>query len=478
MPDRLAVAYQINVRLQAALARMETPTTTRRILPVMRHRVEGQIVADVALPRYLVWRSYIMGRVPTHASVVKAIQRFRGLLLWRAARYAQEHGEAPPLMDGVTLPGAIPDTAISQRLDASDTLFWDDPAAWWEQYGDVTRLRGLSDALAAISDEVQQALAGELDDGTISLAYEAWLQDVPLTDMQVLQLVETYWREDASATAGRETLNAMGIAGDFTLEDPVMMDFLRTQAGAFITDRTNFDGRIDATVRQQLADLLYTNLMGDDALDIAPMSVDQLARGIMAQFQGKIAGMSDYRARLIAITETARSETFGQWVAMLGSGVQQKQWMITEGACIRCEGNASMGPIPIQDQFPSGDYAPPLHPGCRCSLAPWVDATFDPNQWSYTPSVEMLASLFDDPALDQWPNGGLNLDFLQRARQAMPQDDAAWWAMMVRIGKAVGTIAGQITPIGAHLDEMVATLTAADVEQFTNKLTTEIRKIA
>lgn len=51
-------------------------------------------------------------------------------------------------------------------------------------------------------------------------------------------------------------------------------------------------------------------------------------------------------------------------------GVKTKSW-VTAGdgdVCVVCEANAAEGPIPIDEDFPSGHHMHPAHPHCRCEV--------------------------------------------------------------------------------------------------------------
>src|SRR6185437_13738306 len=202
----------------------------------------------------------------------------------------------------------------------------------------------------------QEALASVSAD----LDFQDWIASTVLNDLQVLQLLESYWNGQATLMSGQEMLGDMGIAGDFNLVDPMAMDFLRYQAGIQVTS-------IDENTRQQLANALWSGWGGETDEGVGPFGIPQLARyvqGVMQNWENGLSDMSYSRALLIANTEVARAETFGQYIAMLSSGVQQKVWVITAGACLICMTQAEQGPVPIRDQFPNGLMAPPGHPRC------------------------------------------------------------------------------------------------------------------
>lgn len=86
---------------------------------------------------------------------------------------------------------------------------------------------------------------------------------------------------------------------------------------------------------------------------------------------------SEERARLIAATEITSANSMG---ALSGyqeaeeEGVKlKKSWLVLEDGCSICDANAAQGPIPLEDDFSSGDKAPGAHPNCRCVLVPEVE---------------------------------------------------------------------------------------------------------
>src|SRR6185437_3442245 len=114
MPN-LSHLLAIDARLAAAIARAERPLRHRPGQP-HRHRVEGQIVASIALPRFLVWHSYISSRKPKRESMGRAAHHMRGIALYRYAQWAQAQGK--PLPSGHTPPAWA--LHPQQRVQQSD----------------------------------------------------------------------------------------------------------------------------------------------------------------------------------------------------------------------------------------------------------------------------------------------------------------------------------------------------------------------
>jgi SPP1 gp7 family putative phage head morphogenesis protein len=108
-------------------------------------------------------------------------------------------------------------------------------------------------------------------------------------------------------------------------------------------------------------------------------SNDKLA----GQIQDSYA-FSDERAMMIARTETNMASNQGSLNGYKASGVVDgKQWLTAEDDLVseECEDNGNAGPngdgvlLDFDEEYPSGDTAPPAHPNCRCALAPYIAAT-------------------------------------------------------------------------------------------------------
>lgn len=103
------------------------------------------------------------------------------------------------------------------------------------------------------------------------------------------------------------------------------------------------------------------NRIADGLLDGA--SVDTIASSL-----GDWA--SGFRAERIAQTESARAVTAATLDTYRANGVGRWNLLLSAGACEECTDAASLGPFPADDD----EYAPPIHPFCRCSASPDVDS--------------------------------------------------------------------------------------------------------
>lgn len=81
------------------------------------------------------------------------------------------------------------------------------------------------------------------------------------------------------------------------------------------------------------------------------------------------------RAEVVARTELALANANGAMIGYRDSGmVEGKVWLTAEDDLVSddCQANADAGEIGLDENFPSGDDAPPAHPNCRCDVAPVV----------------------------------------------------------------------------------------------------------
>jgi hypothetical protein len=101
----------------------------------------------------------------------------------------------------------------------------------------------------------------------------------------------------------------------------------------------------------------------------ANLSTDEIADSIEG-----LGVFSAARSQLIAHTEIANANSQGAlegYKAAADTGITVlKEWLLGGDPCPICQDNADAGPIPLDDQFPSGDDAPTAHPKCECALSP------------------------------------------------------------------------------------------------------------
>lgn len=120
------------------------------------------------------------------------------------------------------------------------------------------------------------------------------------------------------------------------------------------------------------ADMAITDTVRDSIRQAVADAIE--AGDSPAQLAARIEGLGEFsadRAEMISRTEIIRSHAQGQLAALKSSGVvEEKGWSTAEDGdvCDDCEGNADAGAIDLDDDFPSGDDAPPAHPACKCAI--------------------------------------------------------------------------------------------------------------
>lgn len=80
-------------------------------------------------------------------------------------------------------------------------------------------------------------------------------------------------------------------------------------------------------------------------------------------------GMSTWRSEMIASTQMNDAMSQAYLAKLKRNAIDYKQWILGPNPCEDCVENAEASPIPVDEDFPSGDDAPPAHPNCVCAVA-------------------------------------------------------------------------------------------------------------
>jgi len=164
------------------------------------------------------------------------------------------------------------------------------------------------------------------------------------------QILRARW-EDAIQEVGADI--------GFDVADPVVAEFLKEEAGARIRG-------IAETVRDKLRETLSEGVRAGE-------SIPDLAKRVAAVFDEAKGS----RATLIARTETLLASNTAANEAYTQAGVQKIEWLlapdydpsIDNGECEPYDGAVTEVGTP----FAGGVDFPPLHPACRCSIAPYFE---------------------------------------------------------------------------------------------------------
>ena len=133
----------------------------------------------------------------------------------------------------------------------------------------------------------------------------------------------------------------------------------------------------ESFISEYLKDGGFARLTGD----LDQTTVDNLAKAVAdayesgADFDGVVqtvkdsfADATDVRAKMIAQTEL--NDAWNQSLFHFGkqAGATKKSWVTDIAPCVVCVENVLDGAIEMDEDFESGDDAPPAHPNCMCSL--------------------------------------------------------------------------------------------------------------
>lgn len=118
-------------------------------------------------------------------------------------------------------------------------------------------------------------------------------------------------------------------------------------------------------MKADLAKLLQTGL-------IQGKNPRELARDLRKYFIGKDgSGGAVYCTERLMRTELARVQTEAQKLSFERNGFGKYEFITNAGCCSICRG--LNGKVFSVEKMMPGENAAPMHPNCRCSVAPWDD---------------------------------------------------------------------------------------------------------
>lgn len=114
---------------------------------------------------------------------------------------------------------------------------------------------------------------------------------------------------------------------------------------------------VDTTTRNRIATVLEAGVRNGDTVDEIAQAVDEVRN-------------NPARSRLIALTEVNRAMTTAAVDRYQRAGIGMFDLVTDINPCPVCEAIAEANPHPLSDV----GSLPPVHPRCRCSAAPYVEA--------------------------------------------------------------------------------------------------------
>ena len=211
--------------------------------------------------------------------------------------------------------------------------------------GQVVVLRGKPSFLKA---ELSQDELDKIEEILAGVDFYGWAVLATDTDSLI---------EEAMQDGGYEALKLLGL--DVTADRSVF-NVVNERAVEYAKARS-------ADLVTMVSDSTREMMRGD----IAEALTEGWSNSVLASKLADNYAFSSDRAMVIARTETIRASNQGTLAGFKASGVvPQKLWTTAEDDKVSedCEENGDQGPIDLDDDFASGDSAPPAHPACRCVL--------------------------------------------------------------------------------------------------------------
>lgn len=185
---------------------------------------------------------------------------------------------------------------------------------------------------------------------------------LPAVDPEAARMLRNLIRAYQHVLEGRTEMAAaeLGITIAFDVRDPAVERFLREEAGRRIR-------RITETTLGRVREALAEGQAAGEA-------IPDLARRVSAVFDDA----KGRRSIVIARTEVLEASNFAAEKAYRESGiVKQIEWLlapdytpaIDNGECAPFDGKV----VEVGEEFAPGVRFPPLHPQCRCTIAPVIN---------------------------------------------------------------------------------------------------------
>lgn len=216
------------------------------------------------------------------------------------------------------------------------------------------------------------------------------LSKADMSDEEILAALDSYNWDSWDALVGvvnddlyetylqraTEQLRILGVVADDSIVnqlDERALSYAAGEGAYLVGKKVLEDGSV---VDNPSADYAITDATRDSLRSLVTdaveqgMSTDELATAIQDSHS-----FSEERATTIARTELAAAHVEGNMEGWKVSGLVSMKISILgsehgEDDTDECDDNAEAGAIPLEDEFPSGDVAPPYHPNCICDVAP------------------------------------------------------------------------------------------------------------
>lgn len=218
--------------------------------------------------------------------------------------------------------------------------------------------RDMASDLVALVTGLQNAksLRRKDDDPNVTLIAEVELLKAALGDWAkwlplITQAVDQIDRPTLQF-GGTQTLERAGLDLTFNLANP--------RAEAWLKDRgLHAATQISDTVKEEIRARLVQGVKDGKG-----------AKAIAEDISQFFDNESQWRALRVARTEVIEAYAQGSLEGARQAGLDEKRWLTAGDDRVEetCALNETVGWIPRESAFPSGDLAPAVHPNCRCDM--------------------------------------------------------------------------------------------------------------
>lgn len=189
---------------------------------------------------------------------------------------------------------------------------------------------------------------------------------------QVDDLIEEITKDGATVALAHLGIDVTAKPEVMNIVNQEALDYAEARSASMVGMRRTATGLVpNPNAEWQITEGTREFLKGD----ITEALEEGWSNDVLASKLANNYAFSDSRAMAISRTETIRASNQGALASYQASGiVEAKQWTTAEDDLVSedCEENGDAGPIALDDEFPSGDDAPPAHPNCRCVIVPVV----------------------------------------------------------------------------------------------------------
>lgn len=177
----------------------------------------------------------------------------------------------------------------------------------------------------------------------------------PGLDASLAEAIRPFARDYLSrgVSWGVQQLTTAGIDKAVHVEPVRALEFLNSYT-------INLSRQLSGTVQADLRAAIATGAAEGESL-----------ADVNARVANALQESSGWRAERIARTENVRMYNEGSRLAYRENGIERMRFVLSDDACPECKAVAEQyaGPQPIGTDA----MVPPVHPQCRCAIAPVVD---------------------------------------------------------------------------------------------------------